>query len=464
MSDQWTRNDVSPTMRLQISGCGGDVDITGHNDTLLLIEGDTMLEPWLQQDGDTFTISGYAEDLKIRVPHRASVDLRNIGGDVEVRAVADANVHAVARLEANGIGGDLHVAQVPQIEVGTVGGDVTIVGDSENVSIGQVGGDLEMGRATSLHVRAVGGDAQINEVAQLHTLGPIGGDLRLVWSGRAGETHNLQSSVGGDMTLYLGDANDLTIVAMVGGDVRGQGDGWNIKHGSGRHQLVFGSGSTRWTLMIGGDLHIKGRTAPQHAGNGQEWNEWRGSMDQFGDEMRGLGRDLEEMGRTLARDLGNLGREIAREVRIAGRDAARDAGKAYVYGRFRKERDRGFNFDPEQIERLKREARAAAASGIARAQEAVEEALGQIQQNLNPSNRPTPPRPPVPPTPPTSGYTGQTRRMNPQDAVGASAAQQAATSQSDRDAERLAILRMVYEGRISPDEAEVLLRGLEDAA
>ena len=31
----------------------------------------------------------------------------------------------------------------------------------------------------------------------------------------------------------------------------------------------------------------------------------------------------------------------------------------------------------------------------------------------------------------------------------------------DLDAERLAILRMVHEGRIAPDEADVLLRGLE---
>jgi hypothetical protein len=31
----------------------------------------------------------------------------------------------------------------------------------------------------------------------------------------------------------------------------------------------------------------------------------------------------------------------------------------------------------------------------------------------------------------------------------------------DRDAERLAILRMVHEGRLAPDEAEMLLRGLD---
>ncbi len=57
-------------------------------------------------------------------------------------------------------------------------------------------------------------------------------------------------------------------------------------------------------------------------------------------------------------------------------------------------------------------------------------------------------------------YTGQTIRMDGSE----QRAQPAASTQRpvDLDAERLAILRMVHEGRLGPDEAEMLLRGLED--
>ena len=68
------------------------------------------------------------------------------------------------------------------------------------------------------------------------------------------------------------------------------------------------------------------------------------------------------------------------------------------------------------------------------------------------------PRPPQPP------YTGQTVRIDrePDQAQQAQQTETTSSTQSaDRDAQRLAILRMVHEGRLAPDEAEMLLRGLE---
>lgn len=490
--------EVQPDMHLRVFGCGGDVRVSGHDQTTIEVndDGGESLERYLRQEGNTITILGYPSDLQIALPHQASVELNGIGGDVEVRAVGDLGARAMAKLSAHGIGGDVRVADVAQIDLESIGGDATIEhkGDgteaNQFVKAGRVGGDFTIRRAAQLSLHVVGGDANLGQVDRLQSLGHIGGDLNLTLGSLEG---NIRTIVGGDAKLDLSEAAQLTLVATVGGDLNASGEEWKLRRGAGRHHLVFGEGGSELQLMIGGDLRVRGGSAPQqatgfagHHGEGSaDWQDFRGTMEGFGEDMRGFGRDLEEMGRTLARDLSNLGRDIAREVRIAGRESLRDAARGYRTGRGGFSRGPGqhgdFGFDPEQVERLKREARAAAASGIARAQEAVEQALQQWQGGRGPGGRPVPPQPrgpvtpargPVPPRPPQPPFTGQTVRIErEQPAQPAQAEQPQQPQQSeqpqqagqpvDRDAERLAILRMVHEGRLAPDEAEMLLRGLD---
>jgi hypothetical protein len=122
--------------------------------------------------------------------------------------------------------------------------------------------------------------------------------------------------------------------------------------------------------------------------------------------------------------------------------------------------------DPERLERLKEQARKAATEGIVGALEAVEQAIGNL-------GIPKPPKPPVPPTPPSSPpppTAGQTLRT---DTEGVSqsepSSQQTAAredvsatngTEPDLEQEREAILRMIAEGRISPEEGDMLLEGL----
>jgi hypothetical protein len=118
------------------------------------------------------------------------------------------------------------------------------------------------------------------------------------------------------------------------------------------------------------------------------------------------------------------------------------------------------------LERLKEQARRAATEGIVGAFEAVEQALG----NLGLSRSPKPPVPPTPPSSPPPTTTGQTL---PTDTEGMAqsepSVQQTAKSEEASinnatepglDQEREAILRMIAEGRISPEEGDMLLEGL----
>lgn len=466
------RLELDPAILLRVQGCGGDVEITGHPEAALEVDAGDAFERYVHRDDMSVTIKGYPRDLSIMVPEQCSVELYGIGGDVEVRSVAilahNAGPEGSAKLVVHSVGGDVSIVDVPNIQLGSVGGDAEIQGKCQTVEIGNVGGDLQLDKTERLDVQAINGDADIGWVGRLAGLGHIGGDLELKWSGEV--DGNLRAIVGGDASIKLAQTAAFTLTAIVGGSVEARGEEWGHGGRAGAHELVFGEGGPHLHLTVGGDLELKGGPPPQSTTVHEHGNEWhkQPSMDAFGEEMRGLGRELEEMGRNLARELSNLGRDIAREVRVAGRETMRgmDFGP-----RGRGPRPRtpfsspDFNFDPEHIERIKREARSAAASGIARAQEAVERALHQRQQGGMPPRRPGAPRPPTPPTPPMDPpvgnvYTGQTIRMDGSEASAETVA--SAPRPVDLDAERLAILRMVHEGRLGPDEAEMLLRGLEE--
>lgn len=452
--------DAGSNTKLSINGTGGDVHIQGVDEDRVEIEGDAQVEQYLRQEGDTFTVTGYPVDLRIKVPRRSSVEATGVGAEVEVRGIGQGEA---ATFVCRGVGGSVKLEDVPNIDVEGIGGHLRISGDAKSVKAGQIGGHLEIERAGQLSFRAVGGHANLGTVETLGGMGNVGGQLKLNLTGSVEDSSRV--NVGGSADIELPQELNLTLTAMTGGSVKGSGEGWQVEGGSGTHSFVFGEGGNTLSLVTGGNLRLKGGSNVRYNGS-QDWSEWSRNFEGLGEEMRGLGREMEDLGRTLARDLGALGRDIAREVRIAGREAMRGVYQrepGVRSGRGPRVRvqfnEHDVTLEPEQIERIKREARAAAAAGVARAQEAVEAALKAWEQRA-----PQPGRPPTPPTPPRAPFTGQTVRIDREDSSSVTEAPAPPSGEPSRDldAERLAILRMVHEGRIAPDEAEVLLRGLEE--
>jgi hypothetical protein len=211
---------------------------------------------------------------------------------------------------------------------------------------------------------------------------------------------------------------------------------------------------------------------------------------EFAGEMAELGR--------LGEDLGRLGQEIGEEISSAFREAgwagakwtdsmtnkineqmrraqrkveeqarkaeerARKAGEqgARVRVRFN---EREWQLDPQRLEQIKAQASKAASEGISSAMEAVERAISNLHMPTPPSppssRPPTPPRPPAPPMPPMPRQS-----VRPDSSTGTQSSTPPTsgnpTSAPDLDSEREAILRMIAEGRISPEEGDLLLEGL----
>jgi hypothetical protein len=349
----------------------------------------------------------------------------------------DAAFDDVQTLITGHVSGDLAATRIRETQAGMIEGDCAVNGETVTLRLGNVGGDLAVKVTTgTLTMGNVAGDASFHGTFDQITLGNIAGDLVLHAQFTSGGTY--RAHVLGDTAVHLGDDANLVLQGNVVGDIRGAGI--RTDHPT-NVRLVWGAGEASLQIGVIGDLVIHGPppkevAAGVNVGEGHEGGPGvyiNGSRDL---DMGRLGRDLADMGRELAASLGPRAR-------------AHKRGRTRVW-------QAGVGLHPEQKEQIRQQIRA----GVEQARASVDQALRQV--------RVTPPAPPTPPTPPT--VPAPHRPAAPpapstEPAVGATVPLHAQTAPQatspDRDAERLAILRMVQEGTISPEEAEDLLAALE---
>jgi hypothetical protein len=422
-----------------------------------------------------------------------TVVVGNVGGDLDVQEIADAlscgNIGGDCTVASSthceiaigNVGGDIEVSSAASVHMGSIGGDSTLSDVLGIVEVGNVGGDASFkGVGGNLQVGSVGGDGELTGLKAAIEVGSIGGDLELQATFPAGS--NTRLNVGGDASVVLPENANLSIRAAVGGEVTGQ----SVAFGGGNLvSLVYGDGAADLELSVGGDLELRGAGSPRSSSTSSSWGD-------FGSEMAELGREMGRLGQELSRDIAaafqgagwsqgsdwakELKRKMDEQARRSQRSAEESARRAKEKARRGEERAsrvhvrvnaREWQLDPERIERIKEQARKAATEGIAGALEAVEQAIRNLGVPKSPKS-PTPPSSPTPPTPPPA--PGVTLRTDAEEAVqSAQPSQQTgsnvdvytpSTTEPDLEQEREAILRMIAEGRISPEEGDMLLEGL----
>jgi hypothetical protein len=292
--------------------------------------------------------------------------------------------------------------------------------------------------------------------------------------------------VGGDAGIVIPDDADLSIRATVGGDVSGRSI---ITSRSGNLvNLIYGEGRAHLDLNVGGDLNLKGTSNPRSSSSAS------GSWNDFGREMSKLGQDLGKLGQGLGQEIASafsgagwtygadFADDIARKAEEKARKAQRKAEEqtrkateraARINIRFN---DREWRLDPERLERIREQARSAASEGITGALDAVERAMSNLRIPMPPPPRPPFGAPPVPPMPPVGRDKSGPYAPSPSGAAPAPVPQaQGETAQDgvpgqqgpredhspvDLEQEREAILRMIAEGRVTPEEGDLLLEAL----
>ncbi|NJP05017.1 MAG: DUF4097 domain-containing protein [Chloroflexaceae bacterium] len=486
-------------------GIRGDVTITrvrqvgleqaGHDVVLEQVE--TAMLGTIDGDLDATDITvslrcgNVGGDCHVHGSNRTELVLGNVGDDLEVQQVAQLQAGSVAhtcRLR------EVHGA----VEVGNVGG---------NVSLQTIHGHIQMGHlAANADLRDIQGNIEVSSV---------GHDLKLRSPFLAETRARLR--VHGDAIILLPPNPDLSIRATVEGMLIGA----EAESSGEQIGFTYGQGNARLELSVKGNLELRGREESPESSS-DLWEDMEREVADFGREMADLGMEMGNLAQKLGRDvlssftdadwlpgpawaesfLGQVEEEsrqarqrIDKEFRRAQRRAEEQARRARRHaerdsrtagseragpGRRRAKarhdasarvryHNREWQFDPKQFERLQAAALAAANEGIAGACEAVERALenlggthaprgGAQQRRRNHGNT----RASTPPSDSTSVNTGPTVRLDPQQAQPTKPEAKApgAAAPANAEQDRMAILQMVAEGRITPEEGDMLLEGL----
>ena len=420
----------------------GDLDITGWRQDQIEIDNEDDV-PVFTTEGSRFKIM-CTGDLTLHVPQSVAFNILNVQGDVEIKNVfsqitlgvieGDAELNNIGALAASTINGDLEAnnihgpSQVRQVE-----GDAELNNVHGPCEIGKVSGDLEVnnvhgpfegdadGDLSVVNVHGplnaqAGGDLQIETVH-----GPIngsaGGDAHLRLAVIAGPCN---VSAGGDINCRIPANANAKVRLRAGGEINTRKlDEVPIFNGN-NAEFTLGNGGTPIELVAGGDINL-GTQAFGESFNfefdfgGKSGDEIAAAASEFTRNLVSqVENGLRSLTRTLDVKLSNLGtsEEIAGKVQEKVQSAMRRA--------------------EEKITEASKEAERRARDAEKRMAE-----MERRQQKGRPGVYwgTTPPAPPPPPRPPKANAPAS-------------------------EEERLMVLRMVSEGKISVEQAEQLLAAL----
>lgn len=369
---------------------------------------------------DTLHIAAEAALGDLRVQQLAGeVSLGDVRGDLRLDQLSGPVLlrHAAADIRADDVA-ELHIEGGCSGDVRFAGGDLvaeTIAGDlriveAGNLRLNNVHGDLALERASgSVEIRQVSGDARLADVGGPVTLGGVFGDLRS--SELVGGL--LATQVNGDAFLEGPFAASAEYQVTANGDIQlalpANADLRLTVRAAGRIRsdvplTPVANGTPTFTATVGegaSHLNLTSRGDLRITQAGASGKGWQGQGGGFG---------VAE-GDPFA-ELHNLGERIRQQVSASLAAAGINVETGEMnWGRG--ERGRGYR-GPRSVP-------------------------------------PEPPVPPVPPArPPTASRPAAPERPRPETGESASATA----------AERLAILKMVQEGQITAEEADLLLRAL----
>ena len=437
------------------------------------VEGSSHTEIAIANVGADITINGAATVQVGNVG--ASCEVSDVEGDVEIGFVG-------ADVSINGVGGNLHI--------GGIGADAELSGLQGNVEVGSIGSDLRLQAAFAPDSTArlnVGGDASIilPDEPNLSIQAAVGGDVNgsFVASGEGGSVVTLVYGSGA-AHLELNVGGDL--------DLRGGGSGPRTSSSSGgswkefeREMASLGKEMSKMGQELGKEMSKLGQELSRDlgqaiGGTAAYGSEWAGEIAHKVEErMRRAQQRAEEHARRSAERGRRYAEEQERRAREQARRAEEQARRAREQGARINVRinDREWRIGPDRLEHIQEEARKAAAEGIAGALEAVERAFTNLRIPTPPPPPSAPPSPgmPVPPVSPVSPVQpvspvtpvepieeAEQAQANPKSGTqGEGDGEQLASAPPvDPEKEREAILRMIAEGRITPEEGDLLLESL----
>jgi hypothetical protein len=411
-------HSIEGVARLHVDFMTGDAVLRGLADTAV-IEASVLGRGGFVREGDVLRLEGRAE--RLLVPQVLAVEIEEVNGNLRIQGLA-------APVEVGEVHGDLRLDRVSgAVTVDVAKGDIRCDGAAEVTLRHGCHGDLRFSGGGTLSCEDVGGDLRVNDSAGV-TAADVHGDI---WAERVSGPLTVRRS-GGDARLsdvagvvtIEQQAGDLRGAALVGGLAATEVRGDVILHGP------F-AGESEYALTVDGDVNLH-----------------LSAVDEVRLTVRAAGRIRADIPLIPTADgtptyTATTGTGASRVTVNAGGDLriAR-AGGPRAGASWERKRGQDHDLLPDLSglgERIRQQVTASLTSaGINLETGEVSIGRGGRWARGERTGRwaPTPPTPPAPPGPPK------------------------APKPPERSEETLTILRLVEEGKITPEEADQLLRAL----
>jgi hypothetical protein len=397
---------VEEISQLEISSTGGSLYLSGWSRDEIRIR-DFSDENALKKTKTKLKLSFQSDGL-ISIPHQLSVSVGTIARDGIVKGIEGS-------LKISTVGGDLTLSDVQKSTAESVGGDVFAKRLQDDLLIKKVGNDcLIEDLQGQLSLEQVGGDIQINRVAGGIAV-QAGGDGQINFSPVPWQAYQVNTA--GDLSIGLPDdcnaefslksgSSDITIKL---GNIDEKIDQPEIKK-------VIGEGGAVIMLTAGGKLHLS-----------SDKYSWFSGMDISVDELEDLAADFssQTVGQ-IKNHLGNL--EVDLRESLSGLSESLDS----------------LGLSDENLKELKDQLEESSRLAVQKAEAAAVKASARIEKNIAKAQR----------------KARKLKRKSSEFDLSKFLSDQV-EEQEVSEKERLLILEMLQEKKISPDEADELLKALE---
>ncbi len=405
--------EIDEKTRVVIENVGGDLTLRGWKRVKLQMQGFTENDS-IKEDVLSLRCAG---DGILRLPHNIPVEVQNVGGDATIKGLDGA-------LSLNAVGGDLRLRDVNKVTINSAGGDLIAKRVQGDLVVKNVGGDaILQDLSGQFSAKAVGGDLNLREISG-GIEAAVGGETVVAFSPVPWQAYSIQA--GGDIFAKIPE----DVNAEFELESRAKKIQINLKEDSQTllekvHSLTLGEGGPSVSLSAGGEILLTSEgsewaTGPEVGFGTSKFDAFAGMENMFEDIAQQTTAQIEEQLGLMEEHLNTHLSDLAGTLDLAGlsEEKAQEV--------------------QERIENAQQ-----------RAEQSVQRAQAKLQRKLAQTQRKAARR------------ARREKRKAAEFDVEAMYASKEKAARAVSDEERMMILKMLQEKKITTDQANDLLAALE---
>lgn len=434
----------------------GDLEIKGDDIMQVMVKAESTEDLQVDQQGEVITIRCQS-DCKVRVPAQARLRIERAHGDFTLKAVE-------GEIEIREAHGSLSLRRTGPLTIGSIHGDCEAKGIDGNFEAGTIEGNLSIRDLQGeLHCENVAGNLALENVDD-SIEARAGGNAVLRLDPAPGQNYSIHAE--GNIAWSMPEDASALVTIEAGGRIVASLPGVEAKNWRSPCTITVGEGEAEVELKAGGNVVLSPQGPRLDLGDLPGMNftvdaeeATRGFSDQITQQIEAqmamLEQQLEAHLANISVNLNASGMnpEQIERIKAQAREASERANER-AQERMRRAQER-LNRKLASVQ-MRAEQRARQAEQRARQTEERARRMEDRMQkrswgfNWSESARPSvPPVPPIPPVPPRGPVPGSFMPNPPP------------PSDPVSDDERLTILRMLQAKKITLEQAEKLLAALE---